>query len=88
MSLVPGLGRPSSTRQTGALENQVRAIFLFGDGGVIVEPTVSQATAFMEPIDIENGEYDAVFDDTGRQYESGSNPSSQLYAVRGRVLSL
>ncbi len=69
MSLVPGLGRPPSTRQTGALEDQVRAIFIFGDGGVNVEPTVSQAAAFMEPIDIENGEYEAVFDDTGRQYE-------------------
>ncbi|MCB0990413.1 MAG: hypothetical protein R2770_11560 [Acidimicrobiales bacterium] len=51
------------------MKDQVRAIFIFGDGGVNVEPSVSQAAAFMEPIDIENGEYEAVIDDTGRQYE-------------------
>ena len=46
-----------------------KAIFLYGDGGLHVEPSVSRAAAYMEPIDVQNGEYEAVFDDSGRQYE-------------------
>ncbi|MCP3881768.1 MAG: hypothetical protein GY701_25775 [Sulfitobacter sp.] len=51
------------------MEDQARAVFMYGDGGLHVEPTISHAAAYMEPIDVENGEYEAVFDDSGRRYE-------------------
>jgi len=41
---------------------------IFGGGDLQVEPDRSAAAGFMEPVDIENGEYDAVFDNTGRHY--------------------
>lgn len=44
------------------------ALFLFGDGDLRVEPTIESAAGYMEPIDVRNGEYDAVFDETGRRY--------------------
>ena len=44
------------------------ALFLFGDGDLRVEPTIESAAGYMEPIDLRNGEYDAVFDETGRRY--------------------
>ena len=45
-----------------------KAYFLCGDCAVHDEPTLDTAAGFMEPIDVENGEYDAVFDDSGRRY--------------------
>lgn len=53
------------------MSDRPRAFFLFGDGGLTVEPDITQAAAYMEPIDVTNGEYDAVFDDTGRRYRVG-----------------
>lgn len=44
------------------------AFFLFGDGDLSVEPTIDSAAGYMEPIDVRNGEYEAVFDETGRRY--------------------
>lgn len=44
------------------------AFFLFGDGGFQVEPTLERAAGYMEPTDVRNGEYDAVFDESGRCY--------------------
>lgn len=48
-----------------------RAFFLFADDGLTVEPDLLQAAGYMEPIDVTNGEYRAVFDDTGRRYRAG-----------------
>lgn len=45
-----------------------RAMFLFGDGDLRVEPSLRLAAAYMEPIDVHNGEYEAVFDESGRRY--------------------
>lgn len=45
-----------------------QAFFLFGDGGLSVEPDVASAAAYKEPVDVANGENDEVFDDTGRRY--------------------
>jgi hypothetical protein len=44
------------------------AIFIFGDGGPIVRNSVDSASGYMEAIDVENGEYDAIYDDTGLIY--------------------
>ena len=41
------------------------AIFMFGDGGPVVRDTVEHASGFMEAVDVENGEFDAVYDETG-----------------------
>jgi hypothetical protein len=46
-----------------------RAFFLIGDGDVHVEPTLERAAGCMEPIDVRNGEYEAVFDESGRRYD-------------------
>jgi len=48
--------------------SQPRALFLFGEGGLNVEPSIDRAAGFMEPIDVRNGEYEAVFDESGRRY--------------------
>jgi hypothetical protein len=50
------------------MNGRPRAFFLFGDGGLRVEPDIVGAAGYMEPVDVDNGEYDAVFDDTGRRY--------------------
>jgi hypothetical protein len=41
------------------------AIFMFGDGGPVVRSTTEEASDFMEAVDVENGEYDVVYDETG-----------------------
>jgi hypothetical protein len=41
------------------------AIFMFGDGGPVVRSTTEEASAFMEAVDVENGEYDVVYDESG-----------------------
>lgn len=47
-----------------------RAFFLFGDGGLHVEATIAQAAAYMEPADVQSGEWGrGIFDDLGRRYD-------------------
>jgi hypothetical protein len=41
------------------------AIFMFGDGGPVVRSTTDEASDFMEAVDVENGEYDVVYDESG-----------------------
>lgn len=41
------------------------AIFMFGDGGPVVRETIEEASRFMEAVDVDKGEYDAVYDKTG-----------------------
>jgi hypothetical protein len=41
------------------------AIFMFGDGGPVVRSTTEEASDFMEAVDVENGEYDVVYDESG-----------------------
>ena len=76
------------------MSDRPRAFFLFGDGGLTVEPDIARAAGYMEPIDVTNGEYDAVFDDTGRRYRFGVaggtthlEPSDEvdLEALRARL---
>ena len=38
---------------------------MFGDGGPVVRSTTEEASAFMEAVDVENGEYDIVYDEMG-----------------------
>ena len=38
---------------------------MFGDGGPVVRETIEEASGFMEPADVSNGDYDAVYDETG-----------------------
>ena len=64
----------ASPRRQCRLSNvpeEPRAFLIFGGPDLRVEPDVATAAGFMEPIDIENGEYDAVFDNTGRLYRFG-----------------
>jgi hypothetical protein len=46
----------------------VGAIFMFGDGGPVVRDTVEHASSFMEAADVENGEYNAVYDEAGLMF--------------------
>lgn len=46
-----------------------RAFFLIADDGVHVEATMQRAAGYMEPVDVRNGEYEAVFDESGRRYD-------------------
>jgi hypothetical protein len=54
--------------QTSNVSGEPRAFLIFGGSALQVEPDVAAAAGFMEPVDIENGEYDAVFDNTRRIY--------------------
>lgn len=45
------------------------AAFIFAVDGLHIEPNLDQAVAYLEPIDVENGEYEAVYDQTGRRYD-------------------
>lgn len=54
------------------------AIFIFGDGGPVVRDSVESASGYMEPIDLKNGEYEVIYDDTGLVYQ----PQIEGYQVR------
>lgn len=41
------------------------AIFMFGDGGPVVRSTTEEASDCMDAVDVENGEYAVVYDETG-----------------------
>ena len=43
-------------------------IFMFGDGGPDVRDSVEGAANFMEAIDVQNGQYEVVYDATGLIY--------------------
>ena len=45
------------------------AIFLFSGDDVAVEPSLEDATASVESVDVRNGVYDAVYDVDARRYE-------------------
>jgi len=47
----------------------VRAIFLFMHGDLTVAESPQKAAASMEAVDVEAGEYEAIFDDSGVLYE-------------------
>lgn len=59
---------PSLSGRLLNVDSQPRALFLFGDGGLDVEPNIDCASGYMEPVDVRNGEYEAVFDESGRRY--------------------
>lgn len=61
-------GRSAPTVQTSNVPEEPRAFLIFGGSDLQVEPDMAAAAGFMEPADIENGEYDTVFDTTGRRY--------------------
>jgi hypothetical protein len=44
------------------------AIFMFGGGGPEVRNSVESASSYMEAIDVQNGEYEVVYDDLGLVY--------------------
>src|SRR5665213_408853 len=44
------------------------AIFIFGDGGPVVQDSVESASGYMEAIDVKNGEYEVIYDETGLVY--------------------
>lgn len=51
-----------------------------------MQPSIERAAAYMEPVDVRNGEYEAVFDETGRRYSfevvtEGSVESTRLAAT-------
>lgn len=54
------------------------AIFMFGDGGPDVRDSVESASNYMEAIDVQNGEYEVVYDDAGLVYM----PEVEGYEVR------
>ena len=54
------------------------AIFMFGDGGPVIRESVESASGYMEAIDVENGEYEVIYDDTGVVYQ----PQIEGYRVR------
>lgn len=55
---------------------------MFGDGQMDVERNIVRAAGYMEPIDVENGEFEAVFDESGRRYHfSVVNGATQLQAT-------
>lgn len=79
------------------MDHQPRAFFLFASDGLRVEPDITLAAGYMEPVDVENGEYEAVFDDTGRSYRfwvegetTQIEPAEQvdLAALRQRLRAL
>ncbi len=45
-----------------------QAVFLFQNGDLHVESTLEDAAGYMEPVDVEAGEYDVVYDITGAIY--------------------
>ena len=64
------------------VHSEPRALFLFGDGGLNVELSIERAVSSMEPIDVGNGVYEAVFDESGRCYDfSVVNETTQLQAT-------
>jgi len=55
-----------------------RAIFMFMHGDVAVDPSPEKAAGRMEAVDVEAGEYEAIYDDIGLVYE----PIVENYRVR------
>jgi hypothetical protein len=55
-------GKSAPTVQTSNVPEYPRAFLIFSGSDLRVEPDAAAAAGFMEPVDIENGEYDGVFD--------------------------
>ena len=54
--------------QTCRVHEQPKALFIFGGPDLEIEPDTRSAAGYMEPWGIKGGDFDAVFDETGRRY--------------------